>query len=574
VNNADVAATLSEVAALLDLKNESGFKVRAYYNAARAVDGLAEEIRDVAARGSLKNIKGVGSSTAERIDELLQTGSMKYLESLRSEFPSGVRDLLGVPGVGPSLARRVYQELGVESVEQLREASEDGRLAALSGLGEKTAQNVLRNLSRANKRESRISLGKALPVVEELMQALENKAPLRQLTTAGSLRRWAPTIGDIDLMATSVDPDRVMEVFVSLPQVSQVLAHGSTKSAILTDNGLQVDLRIVPDESFGALLQHFTGSKDHNIELREYSLHRGLSLNEYGIAEVETGQRRTFDDEHAFYEALEMAYIEPELRQGAGEIAAARARSLPDLVTTRDIRGDLHAHSEWSDGSVPIESMVEAARARGYEYMAITDHSGGIGLAGGLNPERLLEQIGYIRRLDASLEGFRLLSGSEVDIKRDGSLDFPDELLAQLDWVIASVHSGFTQTREQMTDRIIRAIENPHVDAIAHPTGRLIGRREPYEVDLERVFETAARTGTALEINSFPDRLDLVDTHARRARELGVMLVVNTDAHSPLHLDNIIYGIAMARRAWVEPEGVLNTLPFSELRAQISCVER
>jgi DNA polymerase (family 10) len=358
-----------------------------------------------------------------------------------------------------------------------------------------------------------------------------------------------------------------MDAFVALPQVRHVLAHGPTKSSIIADNGLQVDLRIVDVEVFGSLLQHFTGSRAHNIELREYALHRGLSLNEYGIASVETGERRAYADEAAFYAALGLEFIPPEIREGAGEIQAARSRKLPSLVTEADMRGDLHVHSDWSDGALPIQEMVEAARGRGYEYVAITDHSAGIGVAGGLSPERLLEQIDLVRKLDGDIEGIRILTGTEVDIKRDGSLDFPDEVLAQLDWVIASVHSGFNQSEEQMTSRIIRAMENPHVDAIAHPTGRLIGKRAGYSVDLEAIFRAAARTGTALEINSFPERLDLVDTHARRAKELGVMLVVNTDAHAPVHLNNMRYGVAMARRGWAEPQNVLNMRSYAELHA-------
>lgn len=561
-----MAAALSEIAELLELKNESGFRIRAYENASRAIHGQSEDVRLLASSGRLTDMKGVGSGIGKKVEELLSTGRIEYLDELRREFPPGVRRLMSVPGVGPSLARRAYRELGVESLEDLSGAAEDGRLAALPGFGEKSAQNVIRALSRVNKQESRISIGKAVPVVEELMDALR-AAPLDRLVPAGSLRRWAPTIGDIDIMATSDDASAAMDVFVSVPQVSQVLGHGPTKSTVITDNGVQVDLRIVDKESYGSLVQHFTGSRDHNIELREYALQMGLSLNEYGIASTATGSRQKYSEEQAFYAALELDYIPPELREGNGEIRAARAHALPALVTLENIRGDLHVHSEWSDGALPIEEMVGAARSRGYEYVAITDHSGGIGVAGGLNTERLAEQIEYVERVRRGTQDIHILTGSEVDIKRDGTLDFPDEVLARLDWVIASVHSGFNQTREQMTSRLIRAIENPHVDAIAHPTGRLIGKREPYAVDLEAVFEAAARTKTALEINSFPERLDLVDSNARRAREVGVMLVVNTDAHAPVHMDNMRYGVAMARRGWAEPAGIVNTLALADLLA-------
>lgn len=567
MNNADVAAALNEIAELLELKNESTFRIRAYENAARTLGAMPEDVRDLVSRGELTKVRGIGEAIAQKVDELLTTGHIQYLDQLRQEFPDGVRALLAVPGVGPSLARRVYKELGVQTLDELRVAAEDGRLASLPGLGEKSAQNVILALGRVNKRDSRISIGKALPLVEELIAALRASGTVEDLTAAGSLRRWSPTIGDIDIIGTSSQPEEVMDAFIHFPQVARVLAHGPTKTSILSDNGLQVDLRIVDAEAFGSLLQHFTGSKDHNVELREYALRLGLTLNEYGITSVKTGERRTFRDEESFYTALGLQYIPPELRQCSGEISAARAGSLPDLVSVGDIRGDLHAHSTWSDGALSVEEMVLGARDRGYEYVAITDHSGGIGVAGGLSPERLLEQIAEVRRIDAEVEGITVLTGTEVDIKRDGTLDYPDEILQQLDWVIASVHSGFNQTEEQMTARIIRAIENPHVDAIAHPTGILIGKRAPYKVELEAIFRAAARTGTALEINSFPERLDLVDTHARRAKDLGVLLVINTDAHAAIHFDNIRYGVAMARRGWAEARHVLNTRSLNDLRA-------
>lgn len=569
MTNDDVAAALDEIAELLELKNESSFRIRAYQNGSRALGALTEDVRILSEQGRLKKVKGIGEGIAARIDEYVRTGRIGYLEELRQEFPAGVRSLLAVPGIGPSLARRVYLELDIESIDGLRAAASDGSLAALPGLGDKSAQNVLRALKRVNKQDARISIGRAVPLVEELMAQLRPLPELGELMPAGSLRRWSPTIGDIDLMGTSADSTAIMSMFVALPQVRQVLGQGPTKSSIVSDNGLQVDLRIVEEECFGSLLQHFTGSRDHNIELREYALGRGKSLNEYGITSVETGVAERFSDEHAFYAALDLQYIPPELRQGTGEIHAAKSFSLPDLVTVDDIRGDLHVHSNWSDGALPMEDMVLAARDRGYEYVAITDHSGGIGVAHGLSPERLVEQLEVIRELDRRIEGIRILAGTELEIKRDGTLDFPDEILARLDWVIASVHSGFNQPEAEMTARIVKAIENPHVDAIGHPTGRLIGKREPYAIDLEAVFRAAARNGTALEINSFPERLDLVDTHARRARELGVMLVVDTDAHAPVHFDNIRYGVAMARRGWAQKSDVLNARGLSALEAWI-----
>jgi DNA polymerase (family 10) len=574
MNNADVAAALAEIAELLELKGESSFRIRAYENASKTLDGLTEDVRTLAATDRLETVKGIGKGIAERIEELLSTGHIAYLEQLRGEFPQGVRTLMRVPGVGPSLARRVYTELGVASLEDLRAVAEDGRLAELPGLGEKSAQNVLRALGRVSKRESRISIAKARPVVEELSNLMAGCEDLQNLMPAGSLRRWAPTIGDVDLMATSTDASTVMEAFTTLPIVSQVLGHGPTKSTIITDNGLQVDLRIVEEKYFGSLIQHFTGSRDHNIELREYALQRGKSLNEYGITAVDSGASEAFADEESFYAALGLDYIPPELREGHGEIRAAREHRLPDLVSVEDIKGDLHMHSDWSDGALPIEEMVRAAKAHGYAYVAVTDHSSGAGMTGGAIPERMLAEIARVRAVEREVGGIRVLAGCELEIKRDGTLDFPDEILAQLDWVIASIHSGFNQAEDEMTARVIRAMESPHVDCIAHPTGRLIARRAPYALDLEAVFKAAARTKTALEINSHPDRLDLVDHHAHRAIELGAMLVVNTDAHAPAHLDNMRYGVAMARRGWAEPANVLNTRPFDEVVAWIRSGER
>lgn len=565
MNNADVAAALNEIAELLELKNESSFRIRAYQNAGRTLGGLTEDVRTLAAEGRLEKVKGIGGGIAQKIEEMLDTGRSSYLDDLRAEFPSGVRSLMAVPGIGPSLARRVYRELGVDGLDALKAAAESGALASLPGMGDKSAENVLRALGRVNKQESRISIGRAIPLVEELIEQLRPLRSVDKLQPAGSLRRWSPTIGDIDLMATAADSSEIMDAFVALPQVAQVLGRGPTKSSIVSDNGLQVDLRIVEAECFGSLLQHFTGSRAHNIELREYALHRGLSLNEYGISRVESGDVQRFTDERVFYETLDLEYIPPELREGTGEIAAARQRSLPRLVTVQEIRGDLHVHSDWSDGALPMEAMVLAAREHGYEYVAITDHSVGIGVAHGLSPERLQEQITEIRALDRRTDGIRVFAGSEVNIKRDGTLDFSDDLLARLDWVIASIHSGFNQPEAEMTARIIAAMENPHVDAIAHPTGRLIGKRAPYDVDLEAVFRAAARTHTALEINSFPERLDLVDAHVRRATELGAMVVINTDAHAPVHFDNIRYGVAMARRGWAEAANVVNSLPLARL---------
>lgn len=567
MHNGEIATALTEIAELLELKGESSFRIRAYENGARTIDTMTQPVERLAREGELKDVPGIGAGLLSKIEELLETGQIGYLEDLRQEFPSGVRRLLKVPGVGPTLARRVYRELGVESLDGLRQVAEDGRLAGLKGLGEKSAENVLRGLQRVNKDDNRISIGMALPLAEGLIAQLSPGGDAHNLTPAGSLRRWRPTIGDLDLMATSEHPERVMETFIHLPEVAHVLGEGPTKSSIVARNGLQVDLRIVEADAWGSLVQHFTGSRDHNIELREYALKRGLSLNEYGITDMKTGRVQRFDNEAAFYEALGLPWIPPELREGRGEIEAARKGTLPKLVTLEEIRGDLHAHTVASDGSMTMEQMVEAARTLGYQYLAITDHSPAVGVAGGLTEEELVEQIERVRAVNAAYDDITVLAGAEVDIRKDGTLDYSDGTLAKLDWVIASIHSGFNMSEGDMTRRLVRAIENPFVHAIGHPTGVLIGRRAPYAIDMEEVFAAAARTGTALEINAQPSRLDLEDTYARRAIAVGCTLVINTDAHAANQFLNMRYGVEVARRGWAEAGNVLNTRDVNALLA-------
>ena len=401
------------------------------------------------------------------------------------------------------------------------------------------------------------------------MAALQERVPVRNLTPAGSLRRFRETIGDIDLLGTAADSEEVLAAFTALPLVREVLARGATKASIVTRGNLQVDLRVVPDEEYGSLLQYFTGSKQHNISLRERALRQGLSLSEYGITVVETGQLERYATEEAFYSRLGLQYIPPELREGTNEIALAAEHSVPEPIGPADVRGDLHVHSSWSDGRDSIEQMARAARAMGYQYVAITDHSKGLGIAHGLNEERVQEQRAEIRRVNEGLQGFRVLAGIEVDIRADGSLDLPDEVLAQMDVVVAAVHSAMGQEREKMTRRVIRATENPHVDIIAHPTGRLLGVREAMALDMETVFQAAARTGTVLEINAMPDRLDLRDVHIFRARELGVKLSLGTDAHAAEHLGLMQFGVGTARRGWAGAGHILNTLPAEALLAAL-----
>ena len=514
-----------------------------------------------------KDIPGVGDASAKKTVELVTTGGLHYYDELRAEFTEGISDLLDIPGVGPKIAVRLGSELGVQSVDDLEAAVLDGRVATMPRLGEKVAENILRQIQAMRTKERRIPIGEALPVIEEIMAELRGCPALKNLTTAGSLRRFRETVGDIDIMGTTDDRESIIDTFVSLPEVKEVLAKGGTKASVLVIGDLQIDLRLVDHDSFGSLLQYFTGSKQHNIVLRERGHRQKLKLSEYGITELQTGVLEKFTTEEGFYERLGLQFIPPELREGQWEVERAERNAIPRLIEVGDLKGDLHVHTDWSDGHDTIEAMALAARAKGYQYIAITEHSAGRGGARGLNEERLRNQIAEIKRLNEQTDGFRILTGIEVDIRADGSLDLPDELLAELDIVIAAVHSAMNQPQEKMTERVLRAIRNLHVDVLAHPTCRLLGEREPIMLDIEAIFSAAAETDTALEINAMPNRLDLKDIHAYRARELGVRLVISTDAHSISHLDFIRFGIGVARRGWCEARHILNTRPLEEVEA-------
>jgi DNA polymerase (family 10) len=495
----------------------------------------------------------------------MTTGRLGYYENLKTEFPQGITNLLAIPGIGPKTANKLSGELGITSVDELERAINDGRVAELFGLGEKTADNILQQIQALRRKDRRIPIGEALPIVEEIIAVLRQIPGVRNLTPAGSLRRFQETVGDIDLMGTADNPEGVIDAFVALPRVKQVLAQGSTKASVIVSGGLQVDLRMVEHDSFGSLLQYFTGNKQHNIALRDKWHRQGLKLSEYGITVMATGRLEKFATEEAFYRRLGMQYIPPEIREAQGEIEKAEQGAIPRLVESSDIKGDLHAHTKWSDGRDSIEELALAARDRGYQYIAVTEHSGGRGIAHGLSVERLREQVAETKALNERLGGIRVLTGVEVDIRADGSLDLPHEILSELDIVAAAVHSAMSQSEEKMTGRMIKAIQNPDVDMIAHPTCRLIGEREPVALDLEAVFRTAAKYNKIMEINAMPERLDLKDIHAFRARQLGVKLAIGTDAHRIGHLGLMRFGIGLARRAWCEPQHILNTLPLDEL---------
>jgi DNA polymerase (family 10) len=568
VNNTDIARVFEDIADLLQIKGENVFKIRAYQRAARAIGYLPREIDAMIAAGEdLRVIPGVGEAIAKKITELVATGRLEFYDKLKAGLPPGVSTLLTVPGIGPKRALELSSQLGIRDIDGLEQAIRDGRVAGLFRMGEKTAGNILHQVEMVRRKDTRVPIGHAFPVVESIIGALGRLPGVRNLTPAGSVRRFRETIGDIDLMGTAGDPESVVSEFVRLPPVRQVLGQGPTKASVIVTGGLQVDLRFVEHDSFGSLLQYFTGSREHNVLLRERAVKQGLKLSECGITRRDGGALEKYDTEEAFYRRLGLRYIPPEIREAMGEIERAEQGTLPRLVEPSDIRGDLHAHTDWSDGRDTLEAMAEAAVKLGYEYLLITDHSAGLGIARGLDRERLERQLGEIAVLNRRYSGFRLLAGTEVDIRADGRLDAPDDLLARLDLVVAAVHSAMGQSKERMTQRIIGAIANPHVDIIAHPTCRLIGEREPSQVDMESVFSAALEHGKALEINAMPERLDLRDIHAYRARELGVRLVVSTDSHQAGQLPLMRYGVGVARRAWCEAKDILNTRPLAEFLA-------
>ena len=574
--NDEIAELFENLGALLEMKGDSVFKIRAYRRAAETIHQLTFPLAQAVHDGQkLTGIPGIGKAISDKIHELVATGKVQTYERAKSEVPEGALALLAIPGIGPKTAMLIGTQLGISTIEGVEQAASDGRLALLPRMGKRAAESILRHIQATRTMGGRTPIGDALPAAESVMAALREGDPdITLLTPAGSLRRWEETIGDVDLVAVTPHPEELGRCLASLPEVREVLVNGPRKTSVIlplslskgqdgAEGGLQIDLRTGETDSIGAMLQYFTGSQQHNIRLRDFANRMGLSLNEYGITNIESGEVESFADEAAFYARLGLPWIPPELRAGMWELDAAQQDRLPQLVEARHLRGDLHIHSEWSDGSDPIETMVTAAAAMGYEYMALTDHSHGLGIANGLTPQRLAAQRQVLAELQQRFD-IRILAGSEVDIRADGRMDFPDEVLAELDVVVASVHNAMSQDRDTMTRRIISAVEHPSVTIIGHLSTRLLGQRPPTDFDLEAVLQAARDTGTALEINSSPARLDLRDTHAYRARELGVPLVINTDSHHNSELSGGRFGVAVARRAWCEPRHILNTLPLAE----------
>jgi DNA polymerase (family X) len=559
MNNRELAETFQLIGDLMEIKGEIIYKILAYRKASDSLLNLGRDINDVYREGELTSIPGVGKAIAEKIEELLDTGKLEFLEKLKQEVPAGLAEMLKVPDLGPKKVALFWKEAGIDSLDKLESAARAGKLRKLPGMGEKSEAKILAGIAALGRRTQRHPLETAYPAALELLAYLRQAPGVVAAEAAGSLRRMRPTVGDLDILAASNDPKQVMQAFVTHPQVLEVTGHGEMKSSVEFQNGLRAQLWVQPPERFGTALVYATGSKDHNVRLRELALDMGLSLSEKSFLK-EDGSEITCAKEEEVYEVLGLPWIPPELREDRGEVQAAQAGQLPQLLERDHIVSELHTHSTWSDGKNTIREMALAARERGLKVLAVTDHSAGLGITGGLSIEQLWEQRAEIEAVQEELgDSLRLLHGTEVEIKADGELGFPDEVLAKLDIVIASIHVGLRQPREQITARMLKALRNPHVDIIGHPTGRLIPNREGADLDMEAVFAAAAEEGVALEINAHPRRLDLEDIYARRAVEKGIRLSVNTDAHSPADLDLMHFGVATARRGWVRPQDVLNT---------------
>jgi DNA polymerase (family 10) len=582
MENLDIARTLEELADLLEIQGANPFRIRAYRNAVNTVESLTRPIQNMVDDGEdLTQLPGVGKDIAGHVGELLRTGRITRMEEVAAEFPLSLVELMRLDGVGPKKARRLFDELGVRTVDGLQEALASGRVETLSGFGKRSAEKILRAIDRHRTRVGRFLLDEVEKLIAGVVDHLRQAPGVERVEVAGSLRRRRETVGDVDLLALcDSDGEAVIRHFVAFPGAERVEAAGGTKGNIVLRSGLSIDLRVIPRESFGAALQYFTGSKDHNVAIRMRAVRDGFRVNEWGVFRIpedvdpedvgkEDGDRLAGETEEGVYEALGMEWVSPEMRENRGEVEAARDGSLPRLVTLEDIRGDLQMHSTWSDGKASLEEMAGACRERGYEYLAVTDHSQAMAMVQGLTPERAREQWLEIDTVRDLLPGIEIFRSAEVDILKDGSLDLPDEILEELDLLVVSVHSFMDQDKKPMTDRVLRAIGHPCVDILAHPTGRLLNRRESFDMDVETVLEAAAELDVAVELNANPNRLDLSDVHVHRARELGVKVVISTDAHSPRGLDNMRFGVDQARRAWMEPRDVLNTLALSDFRSWI-----
>ncbi len=568
MKNQEIADIFGRLADILEIRGEEFFRVNTYRKVARIIEDLSADVADLVESGEILDIRGIGKGTAAGIEEYLETGGMRRYEEARKSIPRGLAELLSVPGMGPKTIGLLWRELDVKSIKSLKRTLRGKKILELPGMGPKKVENIEAGIRVYESRSGRLTLGTVLPAALATVAELREATGIDEIEVAGSIRRWRETIGDIDILALSSKPEPVIKAFTELPRVVEVLAAGTTKASVRVSDGLQMDLRVVPPSVYGAALMYFTGSQAHNVRLRGLAQSKGLKLSEYGLFK---GDRRIAGrTEEGVQKKLGLEFIAPELREDRGEVEAALEGELPGLVELGDIRGDLHVHSNYSDGHSTIEEVARAAKARGYKYVSINDHSRSLGVAHGLTIERLLEQAEEIARVNQRVKGITVLSGTEVDILSDGSLDFPDDCLERLDVVVASIHSGFQQSEDKITGRIVSAIRNPHIDIIGHPTGRLLGTRPAYDVDLEIVMAAAADTGTALEINAYHERLDLNDINARRAAEMGVKVAISTDSHHVDQMWTMELGVRTARRAWLTPDNILNTLTTKALLKALS----
>ncbi len=563
MKNKEISALFEKMADLMEFKGENPFKVSAYRKAARIIGDLTRGIEEIFQSGELKTIPGVGEGIAKKISEYLETGTMAAYDELHEGISDELMGIMNIPGMGPKTLSLIHKEVGVKNMVDLKGALENGRLIGLPGMGEKKIENIKRGIELLARSRGRMNLGLAFPLASSIVESMKRTTGLAKIEVAGSLRRMKEDIGDIDILATGSEGKKVITAFTGLPEVREVLASGDTKGSIVVEGGTQIDLRVVEEESYGAALQYFTGSKPHNIRLRSIARSKDIKINEYGI--FRNDKRIGGREEFEVYNLLDMIWIPPELREDRGEIEAAQRGELPNLLEKSDVKGDLHVHSNWSDGSCDLDEIARWGKSMGYHYIAICDHTKSLKIARGLAEDRLLQQMDEIDRINERLDGFRLLKGTEVDILSDGTLDLSDEVLNRLDIVIAAIHTGFKQPREKITKRILLAMQNPYVNIIAHPTGRLIGSREPYDVDLDHVMEMAAQTHTGLEINAYHERLDLNDINCMRAKANGVKISIGTDAHHPEQMWMMSLGVAVARRGWLEKDDVLNCLPIHGL---------
>lgn len=565
VSNKKIANFLFEIADLLELKGVQ-FKPRAYRRAAQNISTLSKDIKEYYEEQKLQDIEGVGESIAEKVEEIIETGDLEYLNDLRKEFPEGLQELINIQGLGPKSLMKLYKKLGIESLDQLETAAKNEKIREIEGFGKTSEENILENIERYKKYQKRFLLGYILPIAKDIEKELSNHDEVKTINLAGSIRRRKETIGDVDILVVSSNSDKIMDFFTTLPQIERVISKGNTKSTVIAQENLHIDLRVIEEESFGSALQYFTGSKAHNIKLRRIALDNDWKLSEYGLIDKDTNEKIAGEDEILLYEKLGLSYIQPELREDRGEVEAAQKGKLPNLINLDDIKGDLHIHTNWSEGNHTIEEMATEAKKMDYDYIAICDHAEALQIAQGITDEEILEQIEQIEKINEDMEGITVLAGIEANIDSDGNLDVSDDVLKELDVVVASIHSGFKSSEEEMTERIINAMQNKYVNILGHPTGRKLNQREAYEINLTKIFEEAEKKDIFIELNSFPERLDLTDLGCMKAREYNILISINTDSHSRDQLRFMNLGVATARRGWLEKNDVVNTKNLTDLK--------